>query len=264
MATNEDDDHKWLHHTLEPPKLGDDGSIDWALLWLYRRRRGVLEPRPIFTGDIFANVMIVGEIEPVTLAVMQHPCALFDSNNDLRETLLGAKLVDFPEVSVSGWAGNYDYMPLVVRDAKPPKHQAIAFNELVLVRSSELHLKKRVACMEIEGIARLLQRWMNVNTRVVVPGWRFEQVVNAQFAEAEGIESWCTERAPAGIAQADSAKEATAWLDEKLAETGKPRRMILQDPSSRKSMIRLMLTTARGLTERDLADQTTLEEPQKK
>jgi hypothetical protein len=47
---------------------------------------------------------------------------------------------------------------------------------------------------------RLLQRWTNVNTRVAVPAWRFEQVVDAQFGEAEGMESWYTERALAGIA----------------------------------------------------------------
>lgn len=259
MATNADDDHKWLHHTLEPPKLDDHGSIDWALLWLYRRKRGVLEPRPIFTGDVFADVTVIGEDEPVTFVILQHPCALFDRNNELREVLLSARLVDFQEVSVSGWAGNYDYMPLVVSDTNPPKHQAVALNELVLVRSSELDLKKRVACMEIEGIARLLQRWTNVNTRVVVPGWRFEQVVDAQFAEAEGMETWCAERAPAGIAQVEAAKEATAWLDEKLAETGKPRRLILQDPSSRKTMIRLMLNTAKTMTQEDLAEQARLE-----
>jgi hypothetical protein len=47
--------------------------------------------------------------------------------------------------------------------------------------------------------------------------------------------------------------------DEKLAETGKPRRLILQDATSRKHMIRLMLNTAKGMTERDLAEQARLE-----
>jgi len=33
----------------------------------------------------------------------------------------------------------------------------------------------------------------------VVPSWRFEQVIDAQFAEADGMESWCTQRQQARV-----------------------------------------------------------------
>jgi hypothetical protein len=216
-ANNADGEHVWLHHTLETPVLDGDGNIDWELMWLYRRRRGVTQLRPIFTGDVFKGIIPIGETEQATLIVLQHPCALSNERNELRDVLLAAKIVDHPEVAVSQWVGNYDLMPLVVLDSKPPQHQAIAFNELALVRTADLELHRRIACMEIEGIAVLLQRWTNVNTRVVVPRWRFEQVIEPQRAEAEGIENWWTERNRAGVPMAVALSEAAAFLDAKSA-----------------------------------------------
>lgn len=250
------DDQAWQHDALEVPEADENGGIDWDLLWLYRDQAGVRQPRPIFTGDVFANIRVVGQDDPATVVILQHPCALFDSKNNLREVLLAAHLVDHDQVVPKGWVGNYHIMPLVVHDTNPLVHQAVAFNELVLVRSADLELPKRVACMEIEGISRLLQRWVNVNTRVVVPCWRYEQVVVAQFAEAEGIESWCLQRQQAGVKQPEAAKEAMRWLDAKVPETGKPRRVILQDASARKNLVRLMLTTAKKLTADGVAENT--------
>lgn len=260
MATNVGDDQAWQHHGLEAPETDENGEINWELLWLYRRKAGVQQPRPIFTGDVFENISVIGEDDSVTVVILQHPCALFDSNNNLREVLLAARLVDHAQVSVSGWTGNYDIMPLVVHETDPLLHQAVALNQLVLVRSSELELKlkKRVACMEIEGVSRLLQRWTNANTRVVVPSWRYAHVVDAQFAEAEGMESWCAQRQQAGVKPPEAAKEATDWLDEKLPETGKPRRLLLADASNRKTMVRRMVTVAKGRTEQDLAEKARL------
>ncbi len=263
MSTNIGDDHAWQHHRLEAPETDDNGDINWELLWLYRRKKGVQQPRPIFTGDVFENVPVIGEDDPVTVVVLQHPCALFDANNNLQEVLLAARLVDHADVSVSGWSGNYDIMPLVVHDSDPPVYLAVSLTQLVLVRSNELEPKKRVACMEIEGVSRLLQRWTNVNTRVVVPCWRFEQVVDAPFAEAEGMESWCAQRQQAGVKPPEAAKEATTWLDEKLPETGKPRRLMLKDPDNRKTMVRLMHKVAKERTERDLAEKVRVQAERK-
>lgn len=250
MAINPSDEHPWLNHALEAP-THPDGVIDWDMVWLHRRKQGVQQPRPVFCGDVFEDVTIAGEELPVTVVILQHPCALMDANNEVRAVLLAARVVDHPKVSISDWTRKFDIMPLVVHDSDPLQHRAIAFDQLVLVPSANLPLKKRVACMEIEGVSRLLQRWTNVNTRVIVPCWRFEQVVDAQFAEADGMEAWCTQRLQAGVKQPEGMKEATAWLDERLLETGKPRRLLLKDPTNRKSMVRLMHNVAKEMTERD-------------
>lgn len=253
----------WLHHTLEPPLLDGDGHVDWGLMWLYRRRKGVQERRPIFTGDVFKGIVPIGETEPATLIILQHPCALMNKDNGLREVLLAAKIVDHPEVPLSQWGRDYDRMPLVVLDSKPPLHQAVAFDELALVRTSDLELHRRIACMEIEGIAVLLQRWTNVNTRVVVPRWRFEQVIEPQRAEVEGIEYWCTERNRSGMPMEDAVREATAWLDEKNEDTGKPRRLLLKDQAYAKNLPRRMENVARTLADAVIAqrEETLTPEP---
>ncbi len=220
-------------------------------MWLYRRKQGVQQPRPIFTGDVFDNVLAIGEDDRISIMILQHPCALLDKKNELREVLLTARLIDHAEVTSSGWGGNYDVMPIVVHKSDPLKHQAVALDQLALVRSADLALNKRVACMEIDGITRLLQRWINVNTRVVVPSWRFEQVIDAQFNEAEGVESWCTQRQQARVKPAQAMKEATAWLDERSEDTGKPRRDLLKDPTYRKGLVRRMYEVANEMTQRD-------------
>ena len=68
------------------------------------------------------------------------------------------------------------------------------------------------------------------------------------------MEAWCTQRLQAGVKQPEGMKEATAWLDDKLPETGKPRRLLLKDPSHRKPMVRLMRNSAKEMTERDQAE----------
>lgn len=249
------DDEAWDHHALEAPECDESGHVNWELMWLYRRKQGVRQPRPIFTGDVFDNVAVIGEDDPTSVMILQHPCSLRGSkNNELREVLLTARLVEHPEVAPGGWGGNYDIMPIVVHESDPLKHQAVALDHLALVRSADLALKNRVACMEIDGITRLLQRWTNVNTRVVVPSWRFEQVIDAQFAEAEGMESWCTQRQRAKVKPSQAMKEATDWLDQRNQDTGRPRRDLLKDPIYRKGIVRRMHEVASEMTQHDNDD----------
>jgi hypothetical protein len=167
---------------------------------------------------------------------------------------LTAKLIDYKEIQPREWRGNYDVMPLVVYDSDPLRHQAVALDQLVLARSSDLLLGKRIACMEIEAVALLLQRWTNVNTRVVVPSWRFVEVIEAQYAEADGMEAWCVQRQRASVKPAEAMKEATHWLDSKSEDTGEARRELLKDARYRKHIIRRMNNTAKELSDRDLAE----------
>jgi hypothetical protein len=250
LATNERDD-QWPQRELEVPELDEGGQIDWSLFWLYRSKNGVRQPRPIFTGDVFVNVPTISDGGTSIVAVVQHPCSLFNRNNELRDVLLTARLVDYQELTPSQWVGHYDVMPVVIQQRE---HKAIVFPELELVRSTDLELKKRVACMEIQAIALLLQRWTNFNTRVVVPRWRFEQVIEAQFLEADGMESWCSERRRAGVTLQDAMKEATGFLDEKSDDTGKPRRELLKQPEYRKYIVRRMKTLSKQMSDDEISE----------
>lgn len=253
MDAHSGDAESWAQHALDAPELGDNGEVDWDLFWLYRRKKGVRQPRPLFTGDVFRDVPIIGE-ESGDVVILQHPCSLLDEHNELRSVLLVAKLIDFEAVTVAGWKGNYDFMPLVVDEGTPVQHRAVAFNELALVRSAELSYERRLACMEIEAAGLLLQRWTNVNTRVVTPLWRFKQVIEEQFAETQGIEDWCSQRQQARVKPAQGIKEATAWLDAKSEDTNRPRRELLKSPQNRKGLIRRMHEVAKEMSEHDIAE----------
>ena len=254
-----ENDHVWLHHTLETPKLGSDGHIDWNLAWLYRRKRGVRELRPVFTGDVYYEITPIGEEGPATVVILQHPCALQNADNELRDILLAAKVVDHAEVPVSQWTGNYDIMPLVISQAKPPSYQAIDFNQLALVRTADLRHHKRGACMEIEAIAVLLQRWVNVSSRVIVPRWRFEQIIEPVRRETEGIENWCTERIRAGVRMPDAIREATQWLDVLNEDTGVPRRESFKTHSPGRYLVQRMQKVAKEMSEHQIAETEQLE-----
>lgn len=263
MATHAESEDGWADRSLETPELGGDGLVNWESLWLYRRKQGVQQRRPIFTGDVFQDVALIGDEEPATVVVLQHPCSLLGKNNELRAVLLIANLIDHAEVHPKDWSGNYDIMPIVVHGSDPLMHQAVALDQLGLVVSSELDLKKRIACMETNGVTLLLQRWTNMNTRVVVPCWRFEKVIEAQFAEAEGMEAWSAQRQQARVKHADAIKEATDFLDEKSEDTGEPRRELFKNSRYRKSLVRRMHNVAKDLSDRENADTARLRAEQK-
>jgi hypothetical protein len=192
------------------------------------------------------------------VVILQHPCALLDDHNELRPVLLVAKLIDFADVTLADWKGNYDFMPIVLHDNASGQHKAVAFNELALVRAAELSYARRVACMEIEAVGLLLQRWTNVNTRVVTPLWRFKQVIEEQFAESEGMEHWCAQRQQARVKPDEGVREATAWLDAKSADTNRPRRELLKSPENRKGLIRRMHDVAKKMSEHDIVERERL------
>lgn len=258
MDAQTSDAESWSQHALETPELDDDGTIDWDLFWLYRRKGGVRQPRPLFTGDVFHDVPIVGEQDAGDVVILQHPCALLDDHNELRPVLLVAKLIDFADVTLADWKGNYDFMPIVLHDNGAGQHKAVAFNELALVRSAELSYARRVACMEIEAVGLLLQRWTNANTRVVTPLWRFKQVIEEQFAESEGMEHWCSQRQQARVKPDEGVREATAWLDAKSEDTNRPRRELLKSPENRKGLIRRMHEVAKEMSSHDVAERERL------
>ena len=254
--TNEGVSRTWPHRDLEWPELDDTGQINWDMIWLHRSKKGVQSPRPHFTGDVFENVSLIGEDAPATVVVLQHPCALLDKDNELRSVLHVAKLIDYRAALPREWLGNYDLMPLVVQEGDSPKHQAVAFDQPALAQSSGLGLSNRVACMEIEGAALLLQRWTNANTRVVVPCWRLVQVIEEQFAETDGMESWCAQRRRARVSYADAAREASLWLDEKSDDTGRPRRELLKEPQYRKHIVRKMELMAKSMSDQEIAERS--------
>lgn len=114
---------------------GAKGDTDWSVLY---RARGeeVVAARPVFTGDVFANIEVgsTGEAQTRTVAILQHPCALRVNGVDLTPTLLVAEVAPHKAVPWAEWSGSYKLMPLPgLTPGSPNEHHAISFIQLSVV-----------------------------------------------------------------------------------------------------------------------------------
>src|ERR1700733_14435891 len=74
----------------------------------------VNERRPIFSGDVFADVPIAGIQEHGMAALVAHPCSIRGPNAQLRDRRMAAAVLESPEnVGPGAWTrGRYDQTPL--------------------------------------------------------------------------------------------------------------------------------------------------------
>lgn len=237
-----------MAHDLEYP--GVDRIPDWVSLY---RTRGdeVVRHRPIFAGDVFEKVPVqgIGETKTKTVIVFQHPCALRSNGVDLHSRLMVAELRNHKIISVESWTGHVGKMPLpeLIPTAETGKrHQAAFFDELYLVRSADLALDKRIACLSQTGVNLLLQRWVHHNSRVVVPTAMYQEVSSPAYEETDLVEEWCEERIEAGLEIQEATIEAMKWLREDSGG-GVSRQRMLQDPQNRSTVRRQMRATLRQL-----------------
>lgn len=182
---------------------------------LYRARgQEVVAERPVFTGDVYDNVPLLGptsEVRARTVMVLQHPCAMRVDGVTLAPKLLVAEVGNRRPLSEEAWQGNYNVMPLP--DLRPDietgkRHQAANFNKLELAAPSEL--TERIASLSPFGVNLLLQRWVHYSSRVVVPTWQLHQTIEREYEESDLIEDWCLDRD--GVDVALASKECVEWL----------------------------------------------------
>lgn len=180
---------------LESPYVA--GVPDWDALY---RARGaeVSQTRPVFTGDVFTGVQLVGSTGSVkarSVVVLQHPCSMRTNGVDLAWQVLVAEVTNRKEIAEFDWAGGYfNVMPLP--DLRPEattqaRHQAANFDNLYTVAPAVL--TSRIASLSPFGVNLLLQRWVHYSSRVVVPTYNFHEQTVAFYEEADLIEEWCDE-----------------------------------------------------------------------
>ena len=200
------------------------------------------------SGDVFFDVEVqgVGAIEHKNVLVIQHPCALRSNGIDLTESLMVAEVAPHKLLTQNDWLGNYRLMPLpeLVDGIEP--HHAGSFTSPYLVIPDSLDLTKRVACMSPLGVNLLLQRWVYHNSRAAMPTWKYDEVVSAQYEEADGIEEWCSIRESRGINVTAAMIEAAAWLSDD-GGGGIARRVQLENRQYRPSIRKAMLKYVKGL-----------------
>lgn len=222
-----------MTHSLEAP--GTDEAPEYSSLY---RARGdeVVAQRPIFTGDVFFSVPVVGEDEPKNVIVLQHPCVI-RKGLALTPKLLVAEVRAEQLRRPSHWARFTRQIPLaeLVVDGSVA-HYAGFFVDHQLVVSGSLDVSLRVAAMSQRGVNLLMQRWVHHNSRVIVPTQDYQEVTCPQYEEADIIEEWCIDREGDGISLNDAAVEIDSWLTgDKSASSPRAR---LEDPQRRSAVRR--------------------------
>ena len=156
---------------------------------LYRARGAEVNPqRPVFTGDVFDGVTVSG-VQRGRVMILEHPCAIRDGAK-LRDRLLAAAVDVHEPLAAKAWAnGHYGKMPLPDLD-RTGVFQVARFDDLVVVRSDELLLGSRAACLSDYGINLLQQRLVWHLTRLEVPTSTFHEAFAHTLDEAELLEEW--------------------------------------------------------------------------
>lgn len=233
-----------MTHSLEAP--GTDEEPEYSSLY---RARGdeVVAQRPIFTGDVFFDVPVIGGDEPRSVLVLQHPCVI-RRGVVLTPTLLVAEVRPAEVQRPSRWDRVPRQMPLAdLVIGGSPANFAAFFVDHQLVRPEFLDLGKRIACMSQRGVNLLLQRWVHHNSRVIVPTHNYQDVTSPQYEEADIIEEWCIDRQDDGISQDDAVLEIDTWLTGDKGPTAPRAR--LEDAQQRSAVrrdVRAYLRTVRS------------------
>jgi hypothetical protein len=232
-----------MAHSLEAP--GTDEAPEFSSLYRARGADEVVVHRPIFTGDVFFGVPVIGEEAPRDVIVLQHPCAI-RRGVELAPKLLVAEIAADSALAPSKWStGHYKKMPLPeLQLDDDPKHYAAFFERHQLVLREDLNLELRKASMSQRGVNLLMQRWVHHNSRVIVPTQDYQDVTGAQYEEADIIEEWCVDRDDDGVPPETATMEIDIWLG-----TGdpSPRKRLddLQQRSAVRREVRAALKAAR-------------------
>lgn len=178
--------------------------------------------RPVMTGDIFSGVSIPGveDIEGDTerlAIILSHPCSM-RAGAELSHALQVARVVQRDPIDLSAWSkSHFNLMPLpdLTASVDPDAfaagddgtaefevRRAETFHAVMLdyrgrVRTDELALERRIACLTEEGVALLHQRMSHNDTRYAPATDLLVTACAPVFAEAELLETWNERLVPA-------------------------------------------------------------------
>lgn len=181
-------------------------------LYLYRADEVVPE-RPVQTGDVFDGIDIPGLDDQSGLAiVLNHPCSMRSNGVDLVDRLQLARVRPYQEVHINAWKRHHvRVMPLpnLLLDGH---HYAAHFTDFGLVRSSNLDLLRRVACLDPLGVNLLQQRFIFHVTRFIVPSKKLHKSCAVAFHEIDLMEEWNTLWAAANRPMEDAGPAFHEWI----------------------------------------------------
>ncbi|MET7746568.1 hypothetical protein [Streptomyces sp. NPDC005385] len=209
----------------------------------------VVTARPLLTGDVFEDVTIIeadGTTRAITAMVLDHPCSLRADGVTLVPRLAVAVVLP---AEGAHWSGSFNRMFLPVpfpQTSKEVKACAAFFDQCYHVSPEQLHVGKRIACLNPLGINILLQRRVKHFSRVTVEAFKFQEANEGVYEEADLIEEWCLDREDDGLKEDEAMAECVAWLREELPD-GRRRRVLLDDSQTRSPVRREARSYVRAL-----------------
>lgn len=200
--------------------------------------------RPIFTGDVFADVTIPGVDDNGMAIVIAHPCSFRFGAGQLADRLLAARIRTIPKQGPSAWRTRFlDRMPLT--DLVGPGYWVAHLDEIGRCSVTDLQASVRIACLSAFGVNMLQQRLTCHLTRAEIPTATFEQAFSHTFEEAELLEEWTDTQTEAGWNIETAAAEF-----ERFIRTGEPTwQERLKDPQMRPAVRRACRGEARRLAQ---------------
>lgn len=142
---------------------------------LYHARDGEVNAnRPLFTGDVFADVAVPGVQDHGPAIIVAHPCSMRTAGGRLVERSLLAAVQSHDVVSRKSWPNSFfDRMPL-------PELGDYGFcvallDQLGRATNVEVVASARVACLSEYGINMLQQRLTFHLTRAEIPTSKFHE-----------------------------------------------------------------------------------------
>jgi hypothetical protein len=154
------------------------------------------------TGDVFSDINVPGvedtDGDDERLAMVAvHPCSMRDGYT-MKPALQVMRVLRTEVIELNAWRSHYDRMPLPNLFGRageddvpdPDDSYAVIFDLRGRVRTTDLALEKRVACLSEEGVGFLHQRMGHCDTRYAARVADLMAACAAPFVEAELAEEW--------------------------------------------------------------------------
>jgi len=128
---------------------------------LYLARVDDVNPlRPLFTGDVVADVAIPGVQDGGMAVVVAHPCSMRGKDAQLEPRALVASVVERDKIGRAAWAkGNFGLMPLPDL-LEVGKLWVARLDDIGKALTADIMAGVRVACLSPFGVNLLQQRFI--------------------------------------------------------------------------------------------------------
>ena len=203
---------------------------------LYLARVDDVNPlRPLFTGDVVADLAIPGVQDGGMAVVVAHPCSMRGKDAQLEPRVLVASVVPSGKIGRAAWAkGNFGLMPLPDL-LEAGKLWAARLDDIGKALTADIVAGIRVACLSPFGVNLLQQRFIFRLTRHEVATYLLQEVSAHVFEEADLLEEWSDTVCAAGMSQGQAAASFEAFIRGDRGG-GKTLQGDLRDPQRRSSV----------------------------